>query len=117
LESMIRKSDIEDINVKLTVFSERLNDMITKIKNGLPSEEAHMAQSVDIKKAPEVIQLLKELLADDNSKAGTVIEDNLDLLRFVLGTKAFSKIDRAVKQFDLDEALEFLEERISELEI
>ncbi|MFI3122392.1 MAG: hypothetical protein QX194_00450, partial [Methylococcales bacterium] len=60
---------------------------------------------------------LKELLAADSSKSGALIDDNLDLLHFILGAKAFSKIDRAVKQFDLDEALEFLEERITELEI
>jgi HPt (histidine-containing phosphotransfer) domain-containing protein len=117
LENMIRSGEINNIDVKLTIFSEMLNTMITKIKNGLPSEESHIAKTVDVSKAPEVIKQLKELLAADSSKSGALIDDNLDLLHFILGAKVFSKIDRAVKQFDLDEALEFLEERITELEI
>ncbi|MEI6745752.1 MAG: response regulator [Methylococcaceae bacterium] len=117
LENMIRSGEINNIDVKLTIFSEMLNTMITKIKNGLPTEESHIAKTVDVSKAPEVIKQLKELLAADSSKSGALIDDNLDLLHFILGAKVFSKIDRAVKQFDLDEALEFLEERITELEI
>ncbi len=117
LENMIHISDITNIDVKLTVFSEMLNDMIAKIKKGLPSKKARIKKIVDVSKAPEVIKQLKELLAANSSKSGALIEDNLDLLHFVLGEKVFSKIDRAVKQFDLDEALAFLEERIVELEI
>ncbi len=117
LENMIHNGDIKNIDVKLTAFSKMLDEMVSKIKNGLPAEEAHITQTVDMSKAPEVIKQLKELLAAYSSKSGALIEDNFDLLRCVLGTKAFSKIDRAVKQFDLDEALEFLEERITELGI
>ena len=114
---MIHICEITNIDVKLTVFSEMLNDMIAKIKKGLPSKKARIKKIVDVSKAPEVIKQLKELLAANSSKSGALIEDNLDLLHFVLGEKVFSKIDRAVKQFDLDEALAFLEERIVELEI
>jgi two-component system sensor histidine kinase/response regulator len=118
LESMIRHDeDIVHIESKLTIFSPMLEEMATKIKNGLPSQEPHMTKTVDMTKAPDVIKQLMDLLEANNSKAGAVIEDNLDLLRFVLGTKAFAKIDRAVKQFDLDEALEFLKERVTELEV
>jgi PAS domain S-box-containing protein len=118
LESMIRNNEeFANIEPKLVSFSQMLNEMATKIKNGLPSQEPHVTKAVDITKASEVIKQLMDLLEADNSKAGGVIEDNLDLLRFVLGTKAFAKIDRAVKQFDLDEALEFLKERVTELEI
>ena len=117
LENMIRSGEINNIDVKLTVFSEMLDAMVAKIKKGLPAEEAHIVKTIDASKAPEVIRQLKELLAADSSKSGALIDDNLDLLHFILGAKAFSKIDRAVKQFDLDEALEFLEERITELEI
>jgi two-component system sensor histidine kinase/response regulator len=117
LENMIRNGDIHNIDVKLSAFSEMFNDMITKIKKGLPAEVAHIAKTVDTSKAPEVIKQLQQLLADDSSKSGALIEDNSDLLSFILGAKFFSKIDRAVKQFDLDDALTFLEERIAELEI
>jgi PAS domain S-box-containing protein len=118
LESLIRNNEeLANIEPKLAAFSQMLNDMATCIKNGLPSQEPHITKAVDMSKAPDVIKQLTDLLEADNSKAGAVIEDNLDLLRFVLGTKAFAKIDRAVKQFDLDEALEFLKERLAELEI
>ena len=117
LENMIHISDITNIDVKLTVFSEMLNDMIAKIKKGLPSKKARIKKIIDVSKAPEVIKQLKELLAANSSKSGALIDDNLDLLHFILGAEQFSKIKHAVKQFDLDEALEFLEKRITELEI
>ncbi len=118
LEIMIRNDEnLAHIETKLDVFSQMLNTIVTDIKEGLPSQKPHITKAVDVSNAPEVIKHLMDLLEADNSKAGTVLEENLDLLHVVLGTKSFSKIEHAIKQFDLDEALEFLKERVTELEI
>lgn len=118
IETLIRnQAQRQIIDEKLTAFEQAFSALLDKIKTALPSEAAAMSQNIDMSKAPEVIKELMSLLEDDNSKAGTVLEDNLDLLRFVLGTKTFTKIDNAIKQFDLDEALEFLKERVAELDV
>jgi PAS domain S-box-containing protein len=118
IETLIRNNaDSKIIDEKLTLFAHSFNVLLEKMKAALPNEVSATSQNLDMSKAAEVIKQLLSLLEDDNSKAGTVIEDNLDLLRFVLGTKAFTKIDNAIKQFDLDDALEFLKERVKELDI
>ena len=118
IETLIRKDAPRDvIDEKLAAFEQAQGALIEKMQTALPSEVAAISQNIDMSKAPEVIKDLMSLLEDDNSKAGNVLEDNLDLLRFVLGTKTFSKIDNAIKQFDLDEALEFLKERVAELDV
>jgi two-component system sensor histidine kinase/response regulator len=83
--------------------------MIAALKDALPLESLNSPAPLNTEKSAEVLRLLHDLLADDNSEAADVLEENLDLLRYVLGLETFSKVEKAIKQFDFDKALQLLE--------
>ena len=93
-------------------------DLIDAIRQALPpEEESTQPEALDIGKVTAVLRRLAELLAEDDSEASDVLEENLDLLRFALGIDAFAEVDGAIKQFDFEKALNLLKQRAGELEI
>jgi two-component system, sensor histidine kinase and response regulator len=120
LEKMIKENAARDaIEARLAPFAEALTAMIAQIRAALPAEEKQTstATPVDAAKAGEVVNKLAGLLANDDSEAGDVLEENLDLLRSTLGSDALDRIDYAVKQYDLEKALELLKDRAAALDI
>jgi two-component system sensor histidine kinase/response regulator len=113
IETLVReKTKRAVIDEKFVPFSQALMTMVEDIKQALPSDESQANQVVvDTEKTTDILIKLAALLADDDSDASDVVEENLDALRVVLGAEAFSKIDRAIKQYDFDSALELLKER------
>jgi two-component system sensor histidine kinase/response regulator len=63
---------------------------------------------LDTSKAADVLNRLNELLNDDDSEASDVLEENIDLLRFVLGAETFTKVNKAIKNFDFEKAIVLL---------
>ena len=62
---------------------------------------------IDPAKLSEVCRRLEALLADDDSEAGDVLDENADLLNAAL-PNAYRGIDNAIKSFDFEAALEKL---------
>ena len=67
--------------------------------------------AVDPAKLKEVCTRLSTLLADDDSEAGDVLDDNADLLNAAF-PKDYRAIDAAIKGFDFEAALEKLKAAI-----
>ena len=65
--------------------------------------------AIDPEKLKQVCARLAALLADDDSEAGDVLDDNSDLLHAAF-PKAYRAIDDAVKAFDFEAALAKLKE-------
>jgi two-component system sensor histidine kinase/response regulator len=110
IEKMIHENVAsESIVAKIAPFEIAQNAMITALDAQLPPDPAAIALSaVDTSKATEVLTKLRELLAENDSESDEVFEDNLDLMRTVLGTDIFSKVNGAMQQFDFKKALELL---------
>jgi two-component system sensor histidine kinase/response regulator len=119
LEKMIvKKTGSAALEEKLVVFAAAQTVLIDAIRQALPpEEESTQPEALDIGKVTAVLRRLAELLAEDDSEASDVLEENLDLLRFALGIESFSKVDAAIKQFDFESALNHLKQRAGELEI
>jgi hypothetical protein len=83
--------------------------MITALKAAVPLEVPKQgSKALDTSNAAVVLTRIYQLLTDDDSEAIDVIQQNMDLLHFVLGVEACSKLDYAIKQFDFDMALQIL---------
>ena len=88
LEKMIHDGAARKaIDAKLAPFTKAQEAMIVNLKAALPPEESRSdaAKALDMSKAGEVINKLAGLLANDDSEAGDLLEDNLDLLRYAFG--------------------------------
>ena len=111
LESMIRDGAACDaIEVGMAPFEKAHSAMLAALKATMPTKEAMTGAPPDTAKAAAVLSRLRELLAGDDSEAGDVLEENIELLRFVLGAEAFSRLDYAIKQFDFEAALQLLDQ-------
>jgi PAS domain S-box-containing protein len=120
LEQMLREgADRNAIEKKLAPFAEAQGALIKALKQALASEEEdkHADVELDMAKVAKVVQKLAELLAEDDSEASDMLEENRDLLSFALGVESFAKIDSALKQYDLETALGHLKQRADELNI
>ncbi|MBT9588239.1 response regulator [bacterium] len=113
LEVQIREgaagSDVQD---GLEQFTRALQTLLAEIAKALPAGlKERVGWTVDQARAQEVVEKLEQLLATDDSEASDCLEENFDLLRAILGTDVFAKIDQAVKQYDFEKALQKLRER------
>jgi two-component system sensor histidine kinase/response regulator len=111
LEKMINGHAPRDvIDAQIMAFETVQTTMITALKTALPADKsADVFDYLDTSKAVEVLTKLSELLKDDDSEAIDILEENIDLLRVVLGTDTFSKVDKAIKDFDFEKAIVLLE--------
>jgi two-component system sensor histidine kinase/response regulator len=119
IEKMIgQKVGPANVEEKLVIFAATQRVLIDAIKQALPQEEVSAPpEALDVAKVTEIVRRLAELLAQDDSEANDVLEENLDLLRFALGVDSFSAMEAAIKQFDFETALSHLKQRAGELEI
>lgn len=110
IETMIRENaESDSIIEKITPFEIEQNVMIAELKACLPADAAELAAaSIDTSKSAEVLQKFGQLLAENDSEADDIFEDNLDLIRATLGAETFSKMNSAMQQFNFKKALEIL---------
>lgn len=110
LEKMISEgAELDAIEVKIVLFKEMQFAMIEALKAAVP-HQAHATVLPDTAEAVKVLSLLQGLLANDDSEACDIWEENFDLLRFMLRPEIFPKVDKAIKQFDFEKALQLLEQ-------
>lgn len=119
IETMIHdQMSHEVIDTRINAFEKVQQAIIEALKHSLPpAEKIPDIQALDTSKAAEVLNELSELLKDDDNQARRVLEDNIDLLRFVLGLDTFSAVDFAVQHFDFEKAYELLKERRTTLNL
>ena len=112
LENQLRSgAPLESIRAKIDEFAMLQSEMIAALKVAVPLQESlTSAADVNQEKAAEALGRLKGLLASDDSEACDVLEENYDQLRFVLGMEIFPKMDKAIKQFDFEKALQLIEQ-------
>ena len=102
LEKMISGNEsIDAIKAKIEPFEIAQTEMIQALKAFLPPDpDEKVVELIDKSRTVEVLKRLSELLADDDCDAPDVFDDNIDLLREVLGSESFLAIKYAIKQFD-----------------
>ena len=83
--------------------------MITSINSQLPPDPATAYLSfVDTSKSIEIFTKLRQLLAENDSDADDLFEENIDVIRVSLGEDIFSKLNAAMQEFNFKKALELL---------
>ncbi len=119
LEKMISGNEsIDAIKAKIEPFEIAQTEMIQALKAFLPPDpDEKVVELIDKSRTVEVLKRLSELLADDDCDAPDVFDDNIDLLREVLGSESFLAIKYAIKQFDFGIALELLTARVATLKL
>ncbi|MFI3156418.1 MAG: response regulator [Methylococcaceae bacterium] len=110
LEAMIKNGSVRELlEAEIAAFEKAQSAMIAALKVAVPPDKLPgVAEAPDTSTASEVLSRLGRFLANDDSEAADVLEENLDLLRLVLGIEAFSKVESAIKQFDFEKALQHL---------
>jgi len=119
LEKSIKdKADSKVIATQIKAFASAASAMVDRIKASAPAEESRQNKdALDIEKAKGVLVKLVALLANDESEAHDILDDNLDLLRFALGAESFNKVDQLIRAYDYDKALVQLVAAANELHI
>ncbi|MGB4497181.1 MAG: PAS domain S-box protein, partial [Methylococcaceae bacterium] len=110
IEKMIHENaDSESILLKITPFEIAQNAMINALKSQL-SVDLPMANlsEIDTSKAQDVLINLRQLLAENDSEADEVFEENLELIRTVLEADVFANMNSAMQQFNFKNALDIL---------
>jgi two-component system sensor histidine kinase/response regulator len=110
IEKMIHeKSDSDTILINIAQFELVQNTMITSINSQLPPDPATAYLSfVDTSKSIEIFTKLRQLLAENDSDADDLFEENIDVIRVSLGEDIFSKFNAAMQEFNFKKALELL---------
>jgi len=106
------------IAAKLKAFANAASAMTQRIKETVPPEDhGPVADALDIEKAKDVLVKLAVLLANDESEAHDILDENLDLLRFALGAESFNKVEQLIRAYDFDKALQQLKAAAHDLHI
>jgi len=105
----------EQIEKVLVPFAEAHGIMMAHLKEALPAQETGEAEGAGAKAAPmdrqkatQACKKLAELLANDDSEAVDLLNDESDHLRNILGADPFRSIEKAIKDYDFETALELL---------
>ena len=112
VEQAIKNGDgrqaIEDL---LASFAEAHARLIAALKEALPapiSEEKPVTEvsAEDREQGVAACKELAELLANDDSEAVDLLDRKSDLLKAALGAESFRTIEKALKDYDFEKALE-----------
>ena len=111
LEKSIKEgAEEKTVAAQLANFTEVLSTIIEHVKVVLlPEERTLKPEALDPEKARIVLSKLITLLINDESDAHDVLDQNLDLLRYLLGDELFVKLDQAIRVYSFDKALQLLE--------
>ena len=110
IEHMIHsQGECDTILHHISQFEVVQNAMITALKSQLPHDvaAAHLL-SVDRSKATAILTQLRQLLAENDSEADDLFEENSDVIRVTLGEDVYSKLNTAMQAFNFKKALELL---------
>jgi two-component system sensor histidine kinase/response regulator len=103
-ESIKNRSSPGELKPKVDAMDTLLASVIAQVEAHLPAEPVNHCGVVDLAKFRQVCQHLADLLANFNSAAIDVIDENGDLLRSALKDD-YPKIECAIRNFDFEVAL------------
>jgi len=95
------------LNAQIAALETLLLVVITQLETKLPSEHINQGAVIDPEQLKAVTDQLADLLANYNSAALDLIDENGELLRPAL-KDAYVRIEAAVRNFDFDQALTLL---------
>jgi len=103
----------EAIEGLLVPFAEAHALLIAGLRDALPARESIEQQDgpaapVDREQAFKACRKLAALLTNDDSEAVDLLDEKCDLLRSILGVDQFRSIEKALKDYDFEKALELL---------
>ncbi|HWA44547.1 MAG TPA: response regulator [Hypericibacter adhaerens] len=105
------------IETQIGQLGQRLSGLIATLSRSLPPDMSPRAPvAVDPIVRDATCRRLAELLADDDSRSVTLLNENRALLTAALPAH-FQRIDDAVSQFDFEEALRLLKDAMQPLEL
>ncbi len=120
LELLIREDAASDMIEKMfTTFIQHQQNLIADLEKFLAQLDIVPIQSnaLDLLKVSQVIENMITLLKDNDSEVLEIIEENVDLLRFALGAEEFARIEKSIKQYDFDNALDYLKGCVTKLSL
>ena len=112
----------EAVEELLAPFAEAHALLISRLREFLPGpnsgeKPAGTAATVDREEGLAACKKLAALLANDDSEAVDLLDDKSDLLQGALGTGPFRSIEKALKDYDFEKALELLREQAEKTNI
>jgi CheY-like chemotaxis protein len=93
-----------EVDTLLTAVGGPLAKLVGELLQKLPEEQGKAAVAVDQEKLKAVCEKLDALLADDDSEAGDVLDENADLLNAAFPAH-YRRIDDAIRAFDFEAGL------------
>jgi PAS domain S-box-containing protein len=109
LETLIfNKTPLTQLEEKLVIFEHVQSNMIHALKIALPSALPPTIEHIDTTNAPSVFNTLMSLLEDQDHSAVRYFEKNMVLLYDCLGADIFSTIQKEIKLFDFEKAIQLL---------
>lgn len=114
VEKAVKDGDSrEAIEGLLVPFAEAHALLITGLKEALPARDSDEKQGgasaqVDREQGIAACKELAELLANNDSEAVDLLDEKSDLLKGVLGADPFRSMEKTLKNYDFEKALELL---------
>ncbi|MFA5181549.1 MAG: response regulator [Syntrophales bacterium] len=112
----------EAIEGLLVPFAEAHALLISRLRDILPGQESGaktggMVAQVDREQGIAACKKLAELLANDDSEAVDLLDERSELLSGILGADQFISIEKALKDYDFEMALELLRRQAEKIKI
>jgi HPt (histidine-containing phosphotransfer) domain-containing protein len=104
----------EAVEGLLVPFAEAHALLISRLREFLPGQDSEtqplggVAATVDREEGIAACKKLAALLANDDSEAVDLLDDKSGLLKGVLGIGPFKSIEKSLKDYDFEKALELL---------
>ncbi len=100
------------VDALLTSPATLLEALVNALEAALPPDPQVAAQTADLEKLPAVLTKLTALLADDDSEAGDLWDENVDLFKTAFPAH-WQKIEAELRSFDFEATLAVLREAAS----
>ncbi len=123
VEKAIRDGESpEAIEGLLGSFADAHALLITGLREALPAPEStgktdETEASVDREQGVAACKALAKLLRNDDSEALDLLDERRELLRSILGSNEFRSIEKALKDYDFEKALNLLRGRAEKMKI
>ncbi|WP_016957544.1 response regulator [Catenovulum agarivorans] len=105
MEQNLNQNEIEDIASLNHLFAQKLTNLLSELQRFLPEENHPESVDVEFAQAQKIVDKLKNLLANDDSEACDVFDENKAVIKSILASASFHKFDNAMQQFDFQLAL------------
>ena len=115
VERAVRERGPRDkIYALLDAFAVPLGELVAALERALPADEERVQTTVDMDRLRAVCTKLEALLADNDSEADNILDENADLLHAAF-PNYYRRIEDTIKSFDFEAALAVLRDAVATL--